>query len=326
VSARDQGRRPRARGQTALGRLPSTAAFDDGRKKSPLTPDERKLVLFLLVTLADDGESLAEARRCLLDAYGNREGHWCAGQTKESLTRLLAKSIGQGATRPPSWDRIVEIIEVVVRSGRRRAVLAQAAALCARSIGQDRPARSYDGPMSAPLWIEEPVVTVDMIRAGIEDVSGEPADREPARPGPWSLVRAGDSELPIPAARVPVDVCGPEGGGDGGRPKPPRFVHEGGESRHPIDDPVALRKVLLSTSRAACELAERVEALEAALRLEQTTNWQLRADSQRQRNLLERGFREKYPGVSLDTIRQLINEQLRTAFTADPPSPRPLHG
>ncbi|MEA5365418.1 hypothetical protein VA596_38230 [Amycolatopsis sp., V23-08] len=325
MSARGERGRRRTRGQTALGKLPSTAAFDDGKRKSPLTLDERKLVLFLLVALADDRESLAETRRRLLDAYGARDGHWCAGKTKDALTRLLAKSLGQGATRPPPWERIVDIVEVAVPADRLPAVRAQAAALFARSVGQDRPVRGYDGPMAAPAWIEEPVVAVEMIRAGIDDVAGEPADREPARAGSRSLACAGGSGPPIPVARVPVGARGPADGG-GGQPIPPHFVPEAREPRHPIDDPAALRQVLLSTSKTVCELADRIEALEASLRQEQTTNWQLRAENQRQRNLLEREFREKYSGVSLDTIRQLINEQLRAGFNPDPSSPRPLRG
>ncbi|MCR6488468.1 hypothetical protein M8542_37135 [Amycolatopsis sp. OK19-0408] len=300
VSARDERRGPRTRGRTALGRLPSTAAFDAGTKKSPLAPEERKLILFLLVNLADDAESLAEARQCLLDAYGDREGHWCAGQTKDSLTRLLAKSLGQGATSPPPWERIVEIVEVAVPPVRREAVLAQAAALFARCVGRDRPTRAYAGPVIAPEWIDEPVVTVEMIRSG-----GRPERAADVLSPVWDA----EPVLPIPAARVPADASVPVE-----------------RSRHPIEDPVALRAVLMSMSKTACELLERVEVLGAALKLEQTTNWQLRAENQRQRNLLEQGFREKYRGVSLDTIRQLITEQLRAAYTAEPPSPRPLHG
>jgi hypothetical protein len=276
VSSRGPRRCRRTRGRTALGRLPSTAEFDTAEKESPLTPDERKLVLFLLVALADDRESLAETRRRLIDAYGDREGHWCAGKTPDALLHLLAKSLGQGATSPPPWDRIADIVDVAVPAARRAAVLGQAAALSARIAGEERPVRGYDGPFSVPPWIEEPVVTVAMIRAGLE------AGAEVARPA--------------------------------------------AAGAHPIDDPVALREVLLETAKVACELDGRLEELKTALNAERAANWKFRSENQRLRSLLEQLLREKCPGASTDTVRQLINDRLRAVITADPPNPRPLHG
>lgn len=302
------GRRgPRTRGRTALGRLPSTAAFDTAKKASPLTLDERKLVLFLLVTLADDRGSLARTRQRLVDAYGNREGHWCAGKTEDSLLHLLAKSLGQSAASPPPWERIVDIIEAAVPRARRNAVLGQAAALFARSVGWDRPARDYAGPFSPPAWIDEPVVTVEMITAGGETGADEAGGDVEVDPG-----------QSVPAPRVPPGSR-TRSGGEG----PPR-TSDGGA--HPIDDPDALRKVMLAMAEATRRLDEQVEALRASLKSHQIANWRLRSENQRQRSLLEQLLREKCPGASTDTIRQLISEQLRSIITSDPPHPRPLHG
>ncbi|SEF36929.1 hypothetical protein SAMN05421837_11240 [Amycolatopsis pretoriensis] len=300
-AARRRG--PRTRGRTALGRLPSTAAFDKPGKPSPLNPDERKLVLFLLVTLADDRGSLALTRRRLIDAYGSREGHWCAGKTTDSLLHLLAKSIGQGATSPPPWERIVDIVNAAVPRARRSAVLGQAAALFARSVGWDRPARGYDGPFSPPAWIDEPCVTVEMIVG--EGVEPEEPVEAPLRAGPGPSV---------PAPRVP---------GAKARGERPLSV---ATAAHPIDDPGALRQVMLAMAETTRLLDQQVEALRESLKSHQVANWKLRSENQRQRSLLEQLLREKCPGVSTDTIRQLITEQLRSIITPDPPSPRPLHG
>ncbi|WP_326946901.1 hypothetical protein OG439_47670 [Amycolatopsis sp. NBC_01307] len=288
-----------------MGRLSSTAAFDTDKKDSPLTLDERKLVLFLLVSFADDRGSLAETRRRLIEAYGSREGHWCAGKTEDSLLHLLAKSIGQGATSPPPWERIVEIVDVAVPLARRGAVLGRAAALFARTVGRDRPVCGYEGPLSAPAWLEEPVVTIEMILADGED--GAPGFREGVPRG---------SGGPSDAAE----------GFDDQRRERPVEVRPADARRHPIDDPVALRKVLLATAKTASELADRVEVLNADLRSEQVANWRGRSENQRLRSLLEQSLREKCPRASIDTIRQLINEQLRPAVVSDLPSPRPLRG
>src|SRR4051794_36842052 len=71
----------RKQGRTALGGLPSTEAFTNSR----LTPDDRKLILFLLVCLADDDDALTDAYLRLLAAYGDCEGHWCANKDVTSL-------------------------------------------------------------------------------------------------------------------------------------------------------------------------------------------------------------------------------------------------
>jgi hypothetical protein len=313
MSPAEQRRGPRTRGHTALGRLPSTDAFDTPKKKSPLTLDERKLVLFLLVSLADDRGSLARTRRRLVGAFGGREGHWCAGKSEDALLHLLAKSVGQGATSPPPWERIVEMVGVAVPRASRSVVLGQAAALFARSIGWDVPVRGYDGPFSVPGWIGEPVVTVEMIVEGLATGTGEPGrDVRRADPGPA-----------VPAPRVPPR---PEGPAEGGSPRGAIARPAGSAAAHPLDDPVALRKVMLGISGAARRLDAQVEALRASLNSHQIANWKLRSENQRQRSLLEQLLREKYPGASTETIRQLIAEQLRSIITADPPESRPLHG
>ncbi len=309
----EQRRGPRTRGRTALGRLPSTDAFDTPKKKSPLTLDERKLVLFLLVSLADDRGSLARTRRRLVGTFGGREGHWCAGKSEDALLHLLAKSVGQGATSPPPWERIVDMVGVAVPRTSRSVVLGQAAALFARSIGWDAPVRGYDGPFSVPGWIAEPVVTVEMIVEGWATGTGKPG-----RDG-----RRADPRPAVPAPRVPPR---PEGPPEGGAPRGVTGRPAGSAAAHPLDDPVALRKVMLGISGAARRLDAQVEALRASLNSHQIANWKLRSENQRQRSLLEQLLREKYPGASTDTIRQLIAEQLRSIITADPPESRPLHG
>ncbi len=304
MSFREQPRGRRTRGRTALGRLPSTDAFDTAKKKSPLTLDERKLVLFLLVSLADDRGSLARARRRLVETFGNSDGHWCAGKTEDALLHLLAKSLGQGATSPPPWERIVDLVDVAVPRARRDVVLGQAAALCARSVGRAGPAQDYDGPVSVPGWIEEPVVTVEMIVAG------------------WATGASplsGETRPAVPAPRVPPV---PEGTAEG---RSPGDV-AGGPAVHPFDDPAALRTVMLAVAGAHRRLDVQVAALRESLNSYRVANWKLRSENQRQRTLLEQLLREKYSGTSAETIRQLIAEQLRSIITAEPPEPRPLHG
>ncbi|WP_103351300.1 hypothetical protein [Amycolatopsis sp. CA-128772] len=313
MSIRKQRRGPRTRGRTALGRLPSTDAFDTESKKSPLTLDERKLVLFLLVALADDRGSLAQTRQCLIEAFGSRERHWCAGKTEDALLHLLAKSIGQGATGPPPWDRIVDMVNVAVPRTRRVVVLGQAAALFARSVGWDRPAEGYDGPFSVPDWIDEPVVTIEMITAGwVTEVAEPTRDARQAEPGPV-----------VPAPREPPV---PEGSTEGRSPRSAVRWVAACAPGNPIDDPAALRKVMLAIAGAARRLDEEVETLRRSLNSHQIANWKLRSENQRQRSLLEQLLREKYPGASTDTIRQLITEQLRSITAASPPETRPLHG
>ncbi len=292
-----------------MGQVPSTDAFDTPAKKSPLTLDERKLVLFLLVALADERGTLARTRRRLVEAFGDRDRHWCAGKSEDALLHLLAKSIGRSAATPPPWERIAEIVGVAVPPARRDLVLGQAAALFARSVGWERPVPGYDGPFSVPSWIGEPVVTVEMIVDGWAD----PA----AAPGPDG--RGPATQPLVPGPRVPsVPAEGPAP-----RPVAPRPLRA---AVHPIDDPAALRKVMLAVAGAARRLDERAETLRESLNAHQLANWKLRSENQRQRSLLEQLLREKYPGAATDTIRQLIAEQLRTVITADPPESRPSLG
>ncbi|WP_410573992.1 hypothetical protein [Amycolatopsis sp. cmx-4-61] len=309
MSRHEARRGPRIRGRTALGQVPSTDAFDTATKKSPLTLDERKLVLFLLVALADERGTLTRTRQRLVEAFGDRDRHWCAGKTEDALLHLLAKSVGRSATTPPPWERIVEIVGVAVPPARQDVVLGQAAALFARSVGWERPTPGYDGPFSVPEWIEEPVVTIEMIVDGWADPAAAPG-RDGRRPEPGPVV---------PVRRVPP------GPAEGGSPRPvvPRSPRA---AVHPIDDPVALREVMLAVAGAAHRLDGQVETLRVSLNAHQLANWKLRSENQRQRSLLEQLLREKYPGATTDTIRQLIAEQLRTIITADPPESRPSLG
>jgi hypothetical protein len=295
-----------------LGRLPSTDAFDTATKKSPLNLDERKLVLFLLVSLADERGSLTRTRQRLVEAFGDRDGHWCAGKTEHALLHQLAKSLGQGATNPPPWDRIVEMVNVAVPRARRGVVLGQAAALYARSVGWNVPAEGYDGPFSVPEWIGEPVVTVDMIVAGWATGAEDPGP-DVRRAGPVAAV---------PAPRVPSE---PEPLTEDRSPRE-IVTRPARATAHPIDDPVALRTVMLAIAGTARRLDDEVGALRASLNSYQVANWRLRSENQRQRSLLEQLLREKCPWASTDTIRQLVAEQVRSVITPDPPESRPLHG
>lgn len=293
----------RRQGRTALGGLPSTEEFTNSR----LTPDDRKLILFLLVCLADDDDALTGAYHRLLAAYGDREDHWCANKDVTSLRRLVSKFLGKGAETTPSWDRIVDMLQAVLPPPQREQALPRAAALYSRARQRDKPTRDYTGPVVPPAWADEPRVTVEMIRVDLAEPVAAPAF----------------TALTCPASAMAVTV--PTIGTVPAQPV--------AASRHASEDPEALWDMLwavvdgfrqrsdeLEHVRAQRDLArEQVQELKAQ-------NWRLRADNHRLSRVAEQLLREQHPAVSPEIIRVLLEERLDSAVSPRPPKPRSLHG
>ncbi|SFW11504.1 hypothetical protein [Amycolatopsis australiensis] len=297
--------RPRRRqGRTALGGLPSTAEFTNSR----LTPDDRKLILFLLVCLADDDDALTETYHRLLAVYGDREGHWCATKDVPSLRRRVAKFLGKGAETTPGWNRIVDMIEAVLPPTQREQVLARAAALYSRAHQRDKPTRDYTGPVVPPAWADEPTVTVEMIRAELAESAAVPAF----------------AALTCPAPGASTPVTAPAAGPVSEQPAAARPVSE---------DPAALWEMLWAVVdgfRQRSEELDRVRAQRDLAREQvqnlQAQNWRLRADNHRASRLAEQLLREQHPTVPPETIRLLLDERLESAVSPRPVKPRTLHG
>jgi hypothetical protein len=295
--------KPRRRqGRTALGGLPSTSEFTNSR----LSPDDRKLILFLLVHLADDDDALTGTYQRLLETYGTRADHWCANKDVTTLRRAVSKFLGKGAETTPSWDRIVDMLEAVLPPPQRERALPHAAALFSRAHRRAKPTRDYTGPVIAPSWADEPTVTVEMIRADLVEPAPAPA--------------LASITAPVPAAPAPD-----EGAASSARSALARA--------HPSDDPESLREVLwtvVGEFRQQCyELdhvrAQRDQAREQ-LQEQRAQNWHLQADNRRVGRVAEQLLREQHPTVSPETIRLLLEDRIDSAFSPRPPKPRSLHG
>ncbi|MBP2331065.1 hypothetical protein JOF56_011450 [Kibdelosporangium banguiense] len=174
---RGSGTRRRGRGQPALAKLVSTADFTNKRK---LPPDDRKMILFLLVALADAGDGvLTPAYQAVLARHGDTAGHWSAGKNMAAMQKAGGKFLGQSAERRPSWDKVEDLIGAMFGGPRRQSLLAVAAGLF-RADGEP-PSASYGGEIVRPEWAAADVVTVETIR---QYIAGLPDDRPVPVPPP----------------------------------------------------------------------------------------------------------------------------------------------
>jgi hypothetical protein len=297
-------------GRTALGALPSTKEFTHSR----LTLDDRKLILFLLVCLADDGDSLTATYQRLLEVYGDREGHWCANKDVKALRGMASKFLGRGAESTPTWDRIVDMLNAVLPSPRRECALVRAASLYSRARRRDRPTRDYAGLITPPAWIDEPDVTVEMIRADL-------ACADKAEPAAAPAFTGLTSPPPTPDA------------GTGAIPEPVPESVPAAARLHPSDDPEALLEVLWTVvseyRQQVLELdyarKQRDQAQQQVQKL-RAENWHLRADNLRINRVAEQLLREQHPSLPAETIRLLVEERAENSASPRPPKPRTLHG
>lgn len=159
------------RGQAALAKLPTTDDFTNRK----LTLHDRKLILFLLVTLVDRYDRLTDTYDRLVLAYGGREGHWAFGKEVADLQKGCASFLGRGARRAPRWPEIVDLFAAGVSDRNRARILAFAAGLHCRAAGVERPA-GYAGPIAYPIWVDSPRVYATQIRAELIELTTNGSD------------------------------------------------------------------------------------------------------------------------------------------------------
>jgi hypothetical protein len=170
VPSRAAGRR----GQAALSRLLTTTDFTNDR----LGPDDRKLILFLLVVLVDKHDCLTEAYRAVAERYGHRPGHWAHGSDLGDLQKKCSKFLGRGARRRPRWEEIVDVLAVAVSEENRPVITALAAGLYCRAATLRSPGGGYTGEIRLPSWIDEPIVTRGRIHDSLVAVTSRPNETE----------------------------------------------------------------------------------------------------------------------------------------------------
>lgn len=161
---RDHRRSPgRGRGQRILERLSST---DDFTHRDALSLVDRKLILFLIVSLLDDQQCLTTAYEAVLARWAGVEGHWAYGKNLGTIQKACAKYLGRGAEKRPSWRKIVDMVRAALPPDRATDVLAVAAGLFCQAKKIARP-DGYGGEIRCPYWAAPEIdrVSVDMIRA-----------------------------------------------------------------------------------------------------------------------------------------------------------------
>jgi hypothetical protein len=175
--AQDRGAHRRGRGQAALTKLLTTADFSN----EVLEPPDRKLILFLLVVLADAGGGvLTAAYRAVLHRHAETAGHWSYGKSLAAMQKAGAKFLGQSARQRPSWDKVQDLLEAVLEGARLDAVRAVAAGLFCQAAGLDRPTGSFRGEIDTPQWTREDPLAADTIRRHVATLPG-------GRPAPARL-------------------------------------------------------------------------------------------------------------------------------------------
>ncbi|CRK61729.1 hypothetical protein [Alloactinosynnema sp. L-07] len=155
------------RGRPALSRLRTTADFTNDK----LSPDDRKLVLFLLVVLVDENDSLSESYRAVAEEYGHLPGHWAYGSDLGDLQKKCSKFLGRGARRRPRWEEIRDVLAVAVSDGNRPVITAMAAGLYCRAATLRSPGSGYTGVIRLPSWIDDPEVSRGQIHDSVGAVT-----------------------------------------------------------------------------------------------------------------------------------------------------------
>ncbi|WP_370943796.1 hypothetical protein AB5J62_32385 [Amycolatopsis sp. cg5] len=163
----------RGRGQSALSKLKSTEDFTN---KDKLSADGRALILFLVVTLADESGRLTGTFRALLDAHADDDGHWSHGKDLAGIQSHCSKYLGRAAARIPSWNKVHDLITAATPEARLPTVLGYAAGLFCRAARVARPCGEYRGEILLPEWAGAEVVTVPAIQACL--INPEPVPRD----------------------------------------------------------------------------------------------------------------------------------------------------
>ncbi len=138
-----------------LDRLADTDSFSNPDK---LSLADRKLILYLVVTLADESRRLTGAYEAVLRAYSGVHGHWAHGKPLAVMQKYCAKFLGKSAERRPTWDKVEDVLRAALPADRAAAALAEAAWLFSRAAGVERPP-GYSGELSKPVW-DQPSITV----------------------------------------------------------------------------------------------------------------------------------------------------------------------
>jgi hypothetical protein len=138
-----------------LDRLADTDSFSNPDK---LSLADRKLILYLVVTLADESRRLTAAYEAVLRAYSGVRGHWAHGKPLAVMQKYCAKFLGKSAERRPTWDKVEDVLRAALPADRAEVALAEAAWLFSRAAGVERPP-GYSGELSKPVW-DQPSITV----------------------------------------------------------------------------------------------------------------------------------------------------------------------
>ncbi|RSN21819.1 hypothetical protein DMC61_36130 [Amycolatopsis sp. WAC 04169] len=292
--------RPSRRGRTVLSGLDST---DDFTHADQLTPEQRRLILFLIVVLSDDFGSLTGTYEQLVATYADQDGHWAYGKTITDLRSLISKWLGKSAVRIPSWERITDTLRVWVVPEKLPDFVAFAAGLYCDATLKDTPSAEYEGAIRRPLWAKQSSVTVATIRRFISAFSPDGIS------SPRTLLRNRDDEEPL----VPV----------------PKGTEAAYRQSDVLLQEVHVLKVLLDMKTRTCRrLEEQVEQLEEEIAAHQSdTAHQRRRAGEHERlredflDLMARNsaleelhmtmLRMLHPHASHEVLNRLVAEQIR---------------
>jgi hypothetical protein len=203
------------------------------------------------------------------------------------------------------------MLDAVLAPPRREYALVRAASLYSRARRRDRPTRDYTGLVTPPAWIDEPRVTVEMIRADL-------ACADKAEPVAAPAFTGITSPRPAPDA------------GTGGMPKPVPASPPTAARLRPSDDPESLLEVLWTVvseyRQQTPELDDARNQRDQAMQRVQTVrtqNWHLQASYLRMTRVAEQ-LREQHPSLPVETLRLLLEERAESS-SPRPPKPRTLH-
>ncbi|MCP2166576.1 hypothetical protein LX83_003444 [Goodfellowiella coeruleoviolacea] len=290
----------RRRGGRVVDKLRSTDDFSCKDLELP----QRKLILFLVVTLVDKFGQLTTTYDSLIDRFGNVEGHWAAGKNRGQLQKACARYLGKAATPGRlQWERIRDLL---VAAGREEA-LPEAAYLFCQATGRDQPEERYRGEIRRPHWDQPGVtpITSTMI-GGLEWAARF-----------WS---AATTTSPAPPPAVP------------------------GLSGERDDEVFQLVQSLTRAWREAMamngRLRQEVDLVEKLLARAQGEKWgllrykskaekttaRLRRENMVFRGEIERMLRSLHPNVGEETVRNLMADMPRAADFPDPRNTPPPAG
>ncbi|MFD2415209.1 hypothetical protein [Amycolatopsis pigmentata] len=274
----DRPPRGRRRGQPALRKLRTTDDFGSAR----LTLAQRKLILFVAVVMADEDGCLSATYGALLAAHAHDPEHWTHDHTLKSLQKRASRYVGRGAEHLPGWDKVVDVLRVVIPEPHFTAVLAEAAGLYSRAIDADKPAPDYSGEIRLPVWADAPAVSIEDIRTGL-----------------WSIITPVRSSVSAPQ---PVEA----------RPADPLLAERDPQDRELFEN-------VIRAFRETEQLLEAAQAENTSLRKENKT---LRAEKQRlssHNRLLQNLLDARSPDEPQRILQREKNQLILTRVFPPPP-------